>query len=88
LQEVAEASDTDSEGHSARPSKKVNFNELKIKQTTTQAGQNCSMLSRENILKNRARREPKMPENPRGVSGLATLLKYVVELRAYKIDVG
>jgi len=49
------------------------------------------MMSRENILKNRAKREnrePKMPEDPRGVSGLAKLLKYVVELRAYKIDVG
>jgi hypothetical protein len=29
-----------------------------------------------------------MPDNPRGVSGLAALLKYVVELKAYKIDVG
>jgi hypothetical protein len=46
-----------------------------------------SALSKE-VKQNRSRREPKMPDNPRGVSGLAALLKYVVELKAYKIDVG
>lgn len=43
---------------------------------------------RQSILWNKKKKAPVMPENPAGMKGLAALLRYATELKAYKIEMG
>lgn len=39
-------------------------------------------------MREKEKKAPKLPENPKGMDGLASLLKYCCEFKAYQIETG